>query len=532
VHENAGVFSFKKGEIAKQNFYKKIVYTRTMPKGVNPALPITVLIPLHYSQANNYLNLAGRNMLSKEGRIMAFGNSTYLLVHDLPANIERVFDVVNFLDRPFLANKLFRIMHLENIESTAFIRRLRELLRVSSIPNPKSIKENGVVLTDLPELNAIFIVSDKQEWLDYILNWKTRFDQEAFFSEESKLFVYKPKFREANEIVKLINQTQSIASLSKSQNRKQTKKTKLSPTLSKGQTNEKLHLISDEQRNLIIIRATQSEYKQFLTTIKRLDIMPKQVLIEVMIAELTLTDSLKYGLEWYLKNESASSFSEIKTLGGLGLGGQGLAFSHVSSGGDFSTLFNLFAKKQQINILSSPKLMVLDGESASINVGTKIPIISSEATSVNLEATNNNQQTIRNVQYQNTGVTTKITPTIYSNGMLKLNIQQVLSDAQKNSTSSIDSPIILNRSLQTQVVLNNGEEIILGGLISDNQDETETKVPFFGDIPIVGQLFKSTSLSNTKTELVMAVRPYIIENSEESYALMSALRKSFIGINW
>ena len=173
-------------------------------------------------------------------------------------------------------------------------------------------------------------------------------------------------------------------------------------------------------------------------------------------------------------------------------------------------VLNAFKKNKKINILSTPRIIALNNEPATITVGQQIPMTNSEYNYLN---GGNNQNVIKtNVTYQKTGISLNVTPTIISNGVLLLKISQDISDASKNSITKADAPIILNRTINTSVVLKSGQIALLGGLVRESKSKTDTKVPILGDIPIIGNLFKTVSNGSDKTELILTIRPYILDN--------------------
>ena len=260
--------------------------------------------------------------------------------------------------------------------------------------------------------------------------------------------------------------------------------------------------------------------------LKKLDVMPVQVLLEASVTEVTLTDTLQYGLEWFLKNTDHEQTSILQTLGGLGLGGGGLDASLITDSAKFQLLINALAKEDMINILSSPRVTVRDGKTASIFVGTEVPVITQEGTTPDIQ-TEGTSGIIRSVQYRSTGISLTVTPSVHANGVVTLEITQEVSEAQANTTSDISSPIILNRTITTEVVAADGQTVLLGGLIRENKSETVTKIPFLGSIPILGYLFKTTSKGFDRTELVIMVTPHIIRNTQQIDEMRDAILESF-----
>lgn len=154
-----------------------------------------------------------------------------------------------------------------------------------------------------------------------------------------------------------------------------------------------------------------------------------------------------------------------------------------------------------------------------------MPIVSGEITT----ALNNAQTPAvsRSIQYRNTGTILRVRPTINTEGFLMLDISQEVSDAQQNTTSGIDSPIILTRRINTSVVVENGQTLVLGGIISETKGSSQTKIPLLGDIPIIGYLFRNTSIGKTKTELVIMITPLIINDTEFASRISDEIRREF-----
>jgi general secretion pathway protein D len=183
---------------------------------------------------------------------------------------------------------------------------------------------------------------------------------------------------------------------------------------------------------------------------------------------------------------------------------------------------NAFASEDKVNILSTPRLIVLDNEEATIQVGTDIPIVTGEVTAG--DVTQAQPSVLRNIQYRSTGVILRVKPTINTEGLLTLSISQEVSEMGANPPG-INSPTILTRRINTTVVAAHGESIALGGLISESKGWTETKIPLLGDIPVIGPLFKTTSKENRKTELLIFLTPTILTSVDEMSKMTRDLKK-------
>ena len=266
-----------------------------------------------------------------------------------------------------------------------------------------------------------------------------------------------------------------------------------------------------------MVVSTPEVYKNILSLLKELDVPPRQVLIEATVVELTLTDELQYGLQWYINNRMFKGTYTLQSLLGVG-SSSGLVYNFVSDTQKFNALLNLFASLNKVNILSTPRLMVLDNQEATIQVGTDVPILTGAAT-VPAGST-----ILSSYTYRHTGTMLRVKPTINSEGLLTLSISQEVSEMGANPPG-ISSPTILTRTINTTVVSAQGESIALGGLISESKGLAITKIPFLGDIPVIGSLFRSSSISHKKTELLVLLTPTILTSIAEAARITRDLKR-------
>jgi len=474
----------------------EFVIGRKIPEAIADGELIASIIPFHYVNASTYTGFIKRFALSQDGRVSVIPNSNTIMIVDKAGNIKEAIKIINLFDRITFEKKKVELVKLEYLSVDSFESKLKKILPLEGIPISHSLREKGIVLVPLKEINSLLIVSSSQKWIDTVMFWKRKMDTIDVLGNNPRMFVYYPKNRRASDLARIFSQV------------------KTSSKKSFGILPSGVKLFVDENRNAIVISAPPKSYLKIKNVLDKLDTLPKEVLIEVTIAEVTLTDNLQYGIEWYLQH-SGKYNGILSTVGGLGLGSAGLNYSLITDTKKFRSIINMYAKKNLINVISSPRLVVLDNHQATINVGTQVPTVTSEATSDNIQSSGTTAL-VRTIQYRTTGVILTIKPTINSGGILTLDIDQEVSEPQINDTSKIDSPLILDRSISTSVVLKSGTTLLLGGLIKNNKSKTVNKVPLLGDIPLLGELFKTTSVGNTKTELIVEITPYIISSISEA----------------
>ena len=287
-----------------------------------------------------------------------------------------------------------------------------------------------------------------------------------------------------------------------------------------------VHIVADEKNNALVIFARPRDYKMIEAMIKRLDIVPLQVLIEATIAEVTLNDNLQFGLQWFFSK--ASSKFELNTTGSgtaaAITGADVLAtfpgFNYVLGGGKEKLVLSALSELTHVDVVSAPHLLVLDHQTAGLQVGDQVPIVTESAQSVIAAGA----PLVNSVQYLNTGVVLQVTPRVNSSGLITLDIDQQVSEPTTTTTSQIQSPTITQRRIVTSVVVQDGETIALGGLILDNQNNTRSGIPVLSNIPVVGSLFRTDTRKNSRTELLVLLSPKIVRNAKEARDMTDDLR--------
>jgi general secretion pathway protein D len=249
-----------------------------------------------------------------------------------------------------------------------------------------------------------------------------------------------------------------------------------------------------------------------------------QVLIEATIAEVTLNNTLQYGLQWFFS--SGDSSIALSTLPTGVISPVFPGFNYVLNASSAQVVLNALTTITQVKVISSPELLVLDNGTAHLEVGDQVPIVTQSAVSV----VSPGAPVVNSVDYRDTGVILNITPRVSSNGLVLLDIDQEVSDVVKTTSSTIDSPTIQQRRIESSVAVNTGETIALGGLIKDHSDNTVSGIPVLSNIPILGNLFKTTSNEHDRTELLVLLSPKVIRNTNDARLATNELRQRLKGL--
>jgi len=254
----------------------------------------------------------------------------------------------------------------------------------------------------------------------------------------------------------------------------------------------------------------------------RLDAPSRQVLIEASLAEVTLTDELRYGVQWNYNGKKGPVTLSDSASGQVSRSFPGLSYLFTGST-DISAVLNALESVTTVRVISSPKLVTLNNHEAMLQVGDEVPVTTQSAVSV----TTPGAPIVNSVQMQDTGVILGVTPRVNKNGLVQLDISQEVSNSVPTTTSGIDSPTIQQRKLSTTVVVKNGDTIALGGLITESRSKSKSGVPYLAKIPLLGALFRDTDNSMTRTELILLITPRVMRDDTEFQNVMDDLRGEF-----
>jgi len=520
IDVDSDIFYVKESSIKRADLVNKVYFGETLPLNVSDDAIIYMMRPYYYNkQISKHNMFIKKYFLSKKATLSVDDSDNIIKIKDKAKNIRKALEFYNFIDQPSMKNKRMKLVRLQNMDVEKFITQVKPIIKNYGILISKTPHSSGVQFVPIKQINAFLLLGDKESWLQTVLFWKKKLDIiEKSTQEDRDFFVYKPLNRKAEELVSIIQNFTNIYQSDRNGSINKNKSNKVASS------DKKMKVVLDKERNNIIIYSSKKEFYNLKKMLVNLDTLPKQVLIEVTIADISLTDSLKFGLEWFIKNTSSKYGYSLQTFDAKGgLGGSGILGEIFSVSGKIGATLSALEAKSYVNILSNPKLLVLNNHSANINVGNQIPILTSQVSAGDVASTTATPSVLQNIQYQNTGINLTVKPTINSDGYLTLSISQNVSSATQNTISSISSPIIFNRSLQTDVVLKTGHTVILGGLISETAKNDESKIPFLGDIPILKSLFSVSGDSKDKSELVILIKPTILSNNKDSQIVTDAL---------
>ncbi|HEX2840998.1 type II secretion system secretin GspD [Hyphomicrobium sp.] len=279
-----------------------------------------------------------------------------------------------------------------------------------------------------------------------------------------------------------------------------------------------ISIVADDSNNSLIISATPGEIRRIKQVLAEVDRLPSQVLLEATIAEVTLNDNLRFGLRWFFesgRNEFRLTDSALGAIAPVFPG-----FSYFVNAPNAKIVLNALANVTNVDVVSSPSLMVLNNKKAVLQIGDEVPVATQSAVSVLTP----DAPIVNAIAFRNTGVILNIIPRVAEDGRVLLEIEQEVSDVKPTTSSSIDSPTIQQRRIKTTVAVQNGGSVMLAGLMQDRASRERKQVPLAGDIPLVGNLFKDKDDRIQRTELLIAITPHVVTDDGQMGRIAAEFR--------
>jgi general secretion pathway protein D len=493
---------------------------------------IIQVIPILHLSAKEAVKLVDP-YLSPQGTIYTIPDQNTLLICDYSSKVLDILTLLSRLDISPLASLTINVIKIENAPLYDLRDELNEIFTAMGI-NKKDFE--GISVIPLERVNSLLLISKNEELIKSTLQWVYELDVVPS-QDRDNIYIYNVRNSVSSELAELVNslisednpksktskRSSTKSKIKSSKNIKKSVKSKSAAAKSKPPLSSLRFvgvpmLLADDGRNIILIRALPADYSRLVKLLERLDNLPRQVLVEVMVAEISLDDGLEFGVEWAFHNNNlkvnGSQYEQnfITNFAGLAAKNMGFVYNILDSGGDPVAVLNALSSKTDVTILSSPQVLVLNNETAKIDVGREVPIVTTETYR---DTTNISTDSVdKTVEYKNTGIILEVTPKINYNGIIILDVDQEVSTAEKNITSGINSPIIAKRKVTTKMAVKDGQSILIGGLIRNETNIIETGVPFLMDIPLLGYFFKYKEESKAKRELLIMITPHVIETED------------------
>jgi general secretion pathway protein D len=539
--------------------------------------------------------------ISPGGDIVAYPRNNLLIVSDIASNAKRLRDLIKTFDNDTfqdMSGKVYRVQH-------ASIEEVVEEL--NAILESYHVVETGsrVQLIPLLRLNALAVVAFDPTVFANVEYWLSVLDVPGEGTTERRVYVYRVENSRALELSDVLNEVYSDLTDEDEDARGRSSALAqqglglggglddaarrargdqrgadqgapesglvLAPVSGLDQGaggtgfEQEVRIVADELTNSLVILATPRDYAMIRTVLSELDVAPRQVLVEMLIAEVTLTEDTEFGITHRFGDAinaplPGGGTGNVDTGGGTGNGGgtggtsladilrgllagsaAGAGFNvdgSVGGGGldllvnnaldDYQLALTALANETELKVLSRPHIMTADNQEARILVGAEIPIVTSQS-DTDVQGVGGATRFLQNIQYRDTGVVVQVTPQVNSEGLINMLVSQEVSEiAAANSNLDVQgivSPSFTTREAETTVVVHSGETIVIGGIIQETKTGSKSGVPYLKDLPVLGQLFRSTANDKRRTELIILITPYIVRDRSEARSVTAEFRQ-------
>ena len=510
------------------------------------------IVPVHYVSAAEMQKLL-EPLAPASGIVHVDAARNVLLIEGTAEERQTLRDDIALFDADWMSGMSFALITPSYTDAVELTKELNQVM--GGLNGPVS---QLVQLVPIERLNAVLAITHQAKYLDHLRAWVTRLDRPGQGSDK-RIYVYNVQNGRASDLAntlgKLLFGTSGGSNIthppmaggtaasapSFEPGLASSSSTGLSsstaPSSPSGSTITapvdavsvsgnapgigSLSITADETNNALAILATPQQYGVIEQALRKLDAAPLQVLLEAAIAEITLTNDTKYGMQYFYQPNQANQIV-LSDSGTSTIMQSFPGFSYMfSNGNDIKIILDAISTITHVEVVSSPEVMVLNNQTANLQVGDRVPIITEQSQST----TSGDAPIVNSVEYQDTGVILKVTPRVNRGGMVMLDISQEVSEVASATTTGIQSPTFQERKINSSVAVQDGETLVLGGLISDSRSQTKSGVPFLQDVPVLGNLFRDTGNSKDRTELMVLITPHVVDNIDKARKITDELRR-------
>lgn len=420
--------------------------------------------------------------------------------------VKQAVEAIRLLDKPNMRGKHTVRITPSFLDAGTMAKSLSQVLQSEGIQASLIPPIGAVILLPLKSSNSVIVFSADLALIEHIKDWARELDVPPINSGGNDFFYYSVKNTSAVDLAESLGvETSGIAigNLDGSQG-----------------ISGARNIFVDQNRNGLVFTGRRDEWIRFLPLIEAMDKPARLVNVEVTVASVALQDQTDLGISWLFKN-SMDRFDGVGSTD-FASGGSGFTYN-LNNAGQVRFALNMLAQDQRVAILSKPSILVKSGETASIDVGEEIPVITSQGQSTE----NVTSPVLQTIDYRKTGVILEVTPTVHSGNRVDLAVQQEVSEVLTGQASGLSTPSIFNRSLDTSLTLRDGGAVILGGLISGSSSDAKSKIPLVGDIPVFGSLFRKSGKQESRSELIVLIQAFIMDLDDELHEFNKEMKAKF-----
>ena len=542
-----GLLTRDAGVVVEQvgNFYNVRKAPNSLPRSIispedlgdSSSSEVMQITPLTFVSIESAIGVI-EPLLDSGGSIRRLLSPNMLAISGSEELLTRVNALLSIIDSdPFLNQGLF-LRRLDNASAVEVATELNEILQLVEGGSP-TYQVKGI-----ERINAILVTAPASRGFQEINRWVQILDA-ASQEQVEQLFYYPVKNLSAVELGETLsdifeaeNGRDSLSSpeglgerafIDRSSDQDQegiatSRRGTTGVENAAAAANLKVSIVADEATNSLLIKSTVRDYRQLLTTINQLDAVPLQVMINAVIAQITLTDSNRFGVDW-TRVASNSAVQPISTETSTGyvpssLGGLMFSKSFIDGAAQVDATLQAISVNNEVELLARPSLTVINNQEGEIQIGSQVPVQQGQSLGTAGVSTTN-------IQYRDTGIVLSITPQINSDGIVNLAIRQELSSVESGAEGVNNNPIFNNQEINTTVVVRDGENVVLGGLIQTDVESLNTGVPVLNRVPLVGNLFSYRQQATQRRELFIVLRPEIVNLNSQSSGRYSDILQRF-----
>ena len=500
------------------------------------------IVPLHYVAAAEMQHVL-EGMQPAQAIVHADTGRNLLIIQGTQQERAAIVDEVALFDVDWLAGMSFGLFTPKYTDAKGLARELNQIL--GGVGGPMA----GIVkLIPIERLNTVLVISPQPRYLDQMQRWIARLDRPGVGSDR-RIFVYAVQNGRASDLAATLKKVLygSGHDPAKSDGGTDAGDTTdhapppasggssaPTPPPASGGTGSLIDdsdnsstpagaatITADETNNAVVIYGSPQQYATIEAALRQLDAAPLQVLLEAAIAEVTLTNELQYGVQYFYQPNGANTLA-LSNSPSINIGQVFPGFSYMfSQGTNIRVVLNTLSQVTHVEVISSPEILVLNNHQATLQVGDQVPIATSQAVSV----VGGSSPIVNTIEYRATGIILRVTPRVNQGGMVTMDISQEVSDVASTNTSTLDSPTITQRKIDSTIAVQDNETIALGGLIKDSKTRGSSGLPYLSEIPVIGGLFGTKDNKVNRTELIVLITPHVIDNLQKARAVTDELRR-------
>lgn len=510
-------------ETAATGVLPEIRRGRSLPDTPMPLRPVFQIVELQAVNPRDIVQYLTA-LIPDKVKITQDATRPTLMLAGVSDDVAAAVEIIQLLDQPQMKGRSSVRISPQIWSADELAKKLTEILLAEGYAVGAAAAggvQYPITLLPISGVNSIIVFAQSKEVANHIVEWAKTLDKPAEKSVGRKYFSYQVKNTDASRLAETLSQLLGGARTPAASAATPAQATAGATSTPAPSRNDGVTV--DKSSNTLLFQSTGEDYGDIIRIVRELDQVTRQVMIEVTVAEVTVSDKLLTGVDLVYRsaNEKGIVTRQYQNLGNLVAG---FVFSQFDNFGGPRAVLSALATDNRATVRSSPLVFVRNGETGKFRSGKEVPVVTSQLTTTNTGGTTGLIQN-QTVQYRNTGTLVTVKPVIHSADSVELEISQEVSNVVENESGVGNSPVFTTKNIETKMTLRHGETYVMGGLVDESFSTTNKGIPFAKDIPLLGRLFGNNSNNKSRTELVMLVTPYILNDSNETRTISDAFRR-------